>query len=219
MSDDQYIAIPLPTIRRYPVYLRLLKDWALRGEAWISATTLAGELRLNPIQVRKDMACTGVEGKPKVGFEVDALIAAIEHHLGWDNTTDAVLVGAGNLGSALVGYKGFENYGLRIIAVFDTDPEKVGNMVHGRKIQAMKELKMTVKRLTVNMGVLAVPEQAAQEAAEAMVKAGIRGIWSFAPKNLKLPESVVIQRTDLSTSFAELSSKLKNAMTSRHNEK
>jgi redox-sensing transcriptional repressor len=78
---------------------------------------------------------------------------------------------------------------------------------------------MTVKRLTVNMGVLAVPEQAAQEAAEAMVKAGIRGIWSFAPKNLKLPESVVIQRTDLSTSFAELSSKLKNAMTSRHNEK
>lgn len=216
MSNHTGNSIPLPTIRRYPIYLRLLKDRAQRGDTWVSATTLAGELRLNPIQVRKDMACTGVEGRPKLGFEIDALIDAIEHHLGWDNTTDAVLVGAGNLGSALAGYKGFENYGLRIIAIFDTDPEKIGKTIHGRRIQPMRDLTSTVRRLCVNMGVLAVPEQFAQEAAEAMVKAGIRGIWNFAPKNLKLPESVIIERTDLSTSFAELSSKLKTALSRKN---
>jgi len=109
MNRLEDYAIPLPTIRRFPAYLRLLKDHANQGKMWISATTLADQLKLKPIQVRKDMACTGVEGKPKVGFQVCELIVAIEQYLGWDNTTDAILIGAGNLGAALIGYKGFEN--------------------------------------------------------------------------------------------------------------
>lgn len=208
-------AIPLPTIRRFPAYLRLLKDHCALGEKWISATALAEELKLKPIQVRKDMACTGVEGKPKVGFQVAQLIRAIEHHLGWDNTTDAILVGAGNLGTALMGYKGFESYGLRIIAVFDADPKKHGKDIHGIHVSPMESMSKLINRLGINIAVLSVPGEFAQQVAEQLVKAGIRGIWNFAPKSLNLPEHIIIQKTDLATSFAELSSRLRQEIERR----
>ncbi|MCK5157132.1 MAG: redox-sensing transcriptional repressor Rex [Spirochaetales bacterium] len=204
------ISIPLPTIRRFPAYLRLLKEHANRGEVWISATTLAEELKLKPIQVRKDMACTGVEGKPKVGFLVSELVLAIEHYLGWDNTTDAILIGAGNLGAALIGYKGFENNGLRIIAVFDKDRRKVGSQIGGIVVSQIEDLAKTVDKFGINIAIITVPAHAAQSVAEMAVEAGIKGIWNFAPKNLNLSDNIVIQKTDLVTSFAELSAKLIN---------
>lgn len=212
MDNTSVISIPLPTIRRFPAYLRILKEHADEGEYWISATTLAEELGLKPIQVRKDMACTGVEGKPKIGFEVRALILAIEHYLGWDNTSDAILIGAGNLGSALIGYKGFENYGLHIVAVFDADEKKVGRKLGDITVRSMDTLQETIDRLGINIAILTVPAESAQDIAERLVAAGIMGIWNFAPKSLKLPDHIAIQRTDLATSFAELSSKLRKQM-------
>jgi redox-sensing transcriptional repressor len=209
MNRFENISIPLPTIRRFPAYLRLLKDHANLGEMWISATTLADQLKLKPIQVRKDMACTGVEGKPKVGFQVCELIVAIEQYLGWDNTTDAILIGAGNLGAALIGYKGFEDNGLRIVAVFDKDRRKVGSQIGGIVISQIEDVTDVVKRLGIKIAVITVPEDAAQPVAELAVEAGIEGIWNFAPKSLNLPDSIIVQKTDLSTSFAELSAKLK----------
>ena len=210
MNTIESSTIPLPTIRRFPAYLRLLKDHANRGEMWISATTLAEDLRLKPIQVRKDMACTGVEGKPKVGFQVCELIMAIEHYLGWDNTTRAILIGAGNLGSALLGYRGFVDHGLQIVAVFDRDRRKVGRSIGGIPITSFEELQPTVKELEVQIAIITVPAEAAQEVAEAVVNAGIKGIWNFAPKSLNLPEDIIVQKTDLATSFAELSAKMKD---------
>ncbi len=212
MSKETIFSIPLPTIRRFPAYLRMLKDYQANGDTWVSATKLAVDLRLKPIQVRKDMACTGVEGKPKVGFELTELIHAIEHHLGWDNTSDAILVGAGHLGNALVGYKGFENYGLRIVAIFDEDPKKVGTKSYDIEIQAMDELEGVIESMGINIAVLTVPAIYAQEIAERLVAGGIKGIWNFAPKNLRLPEEIIVQRTDLATSFAELSSKLRTSI-------
>ncbi|MGM0432856.1 MAG: redox-sensing transcriptional repressor Rex [Spirochaetota bacterium] len=212
MKKEDTLAIPLPTIRRFPAYLRLLKDYAADGEQWVSATRLAEKLRLKPIQVRKDMACTGVEGKPKVGFEIAGLIQAIEHHLGWDNTTDAVLIGAGNLGNALLGYKGFRNYGLRIVAVHDDDPAKIGRQVYGLTVKSMDDIEDTIKRLGINIAILTVPEDKVQEIADRLVEDGIKGLWNFAPKNLTLPDSVVVQRTDLATCFAELSSRLNQVL-------
>jgi redox-sensing transcriptional repressor len=209
MNSVEPNVIPFPTIRRFPAYLRLLKDLAGNGKEWISATTLAEDLKLKPIQVRKDMACTGVEGKPKVGFQVSELILAIEHYLGWDDTTYAVLIGAGNLGSALIGYKGFVDNGLRIIAVFDRDRRKVGRQVGGIVISQLEDLAETVKELKIHIAILTVPAEAAQSVAEYAVASGIRGIWNFAPKSLNLPDGIVIQKTDLATSFAELSAKLK----------
>ena len=201
--------ISIPTIKRFPSYLRLLRQYRAEGQQWISATILAGELGLTPIQVRKDMAGTGVEGKPKVGFEIDALIAAIVQNLGWDTATEAILIGAGHLGVALSRYEGFASYGLSIVAVFDSDPEKFGRPIGKTIVYPMSELKDFVTSRGITIAVITVPSEAAQEVADTLVDAGIKAIWNFAPKDLRLPAEVVLQRTDLATSFAVLSAKCK----------
>ena len=126
MADSR---IPLPSVRRFPSYLRILLQRKEAGERNISATQLAEELGLTSIQVRKDLASTGIEGKPKIGFSIDELIVAITHSLGWDNLTEALIIGAGNLGSALAAYDGFSAYGLKIVAIFDKDPSKIGKKI------------------------------------------------------------------------------------------
>jgi redox-sensing transcriptional repressor len=199
--------VSIPTIKRFPSYLRLLRQYKEDGQIWISATILAAELGLTAIQVRKDMAGTGVEGKPKVGFEINALIAAITKNLGWDNTTDAVLIGAGHLGVALSRYDGFGTYGLKIVAAFEKDPNKVGLPIGRTFVLPMESLKKYIKDHSINIAVITVPAEAAQDVADQLVDAGIKAIWNFAPKDLKLPPDIVIQRTDLATSFAVLSAK------------
>lgn len=201
--------ISFPTIKRFPSYLRLLRQYREEGQQWVSATRLAGELGLTPIQVRKDMAGTGVEGKPKVGFEIDALISAIVQNLGWDTATEAILIGAGHLGVALSRYEGFASYGLSIVAVFDRDPQKYGRPIGRTVVYPMEELKQFVASRGISIAVITVPSESAQEVADSLVDAGIQAIWNFAPKDLRLPSHVVLQRTDLATSFAVLSAKCK----------
>lgn len=201
--------IPIPTIKRLPSYLRLLKQYLEEGQTMVSATTLAEELGLKPIQVRKDISCTGIEGRPKVGFTIAGLIGAIIHTLGWDNTTDAILVGAGHLGSALARYEGFDTYGLKIVAAFDIDEVKWGAKLGEVPVYPISDIRGYLNANHVNIGVLAVPASHAQEVAELLVSCGIMAIWNFAPKDLKLPKRVVVQRTDLATSFAVLSAKVK----------
>ena len=207
MSDVQ--VIPIPTVKRFPSYLRILKLNQRAGMGHISATVLAEELGLKPIQVRKDISCTGIEGKPKVGFEIDELIDSITHVLGWDNTADALIVGTGNLGTAIAEYEGFDAYGLRIVAAFDKDPAKVGTKIGALTVLPMDQINQYIKTHRVSIAVITVPAHAAQAVADLLVKCGIRGIWNFAPKDLKLPDDVVMQRTDLATSFAVLSVKLR----------
>lgn len=207
--DNIKKSIPIPTVKRFPSYLRILKQNQRAGIENISATVLADELGLKPIQVRKDISCTGIEGKPKVGFDIEELIASITHVLGWDNTADALIVGAGNLGKAIAQYEGFEAYGLRIVAAFDKDPAKVGMKVGNLTILPIEQINQYIKTNRVAIAVITVPASSAQAVADLLVKCGIRGIWNFAPKDLKLPDDVVMQRTDLATSFAVLSVKLR----------
>ncbi len=197
--------IPLPSIRRFPSYLRILMQSREMGVKNISATQLASELGLTSIQVRKDLASSGIEGKPKIGFSVEELIVAITHSLGWDNSTEALIVGAGNLGSAIAAYNGFSAYGLKIVAVFDKDPRKIGTRIGGLEVLPVDTINQYIKSNRVTIAVIAVPANQAQATADMLVKCGIRGIWNFAPKNLKVPEDVVMQRTDLAASFAVLS--------------
>jgi len=204
--------ISIPTIKRFPSYLRLLSQYKEDGQTLISATKLAADLDLTAIQVRKDMAGTGVEGKPKVGFEIDALIKAITRNLGWDDTTDAVIIGAGHLGVALSRYDGFSAYGLRIVAAFEKDQNKVGLPIGRTFVLPMSDLKEYIKKHAINIAVITVPSESAQEVADLLVDAGIKAIWNFAPKDLRLPPHIVIQRTDLATSFAVLSAKCKRKM-------
>ena len=198
-------------VRRLPAYLQLLRVLQGEGHEYVSGTVLASTHNLEPVIVRKDLAVTGITGTPRRGFRVAELIAAIEAFLGWNNQTKAVLVGVGNLGTALLGYRGFENLGLRIAGAFDSDPQKVRVWVQGRQVQAMNRLPSFARRLGITLGVLTVPAAVAQEAADLMVRAGILGIWNFTPVKLKVPEGVVVQKEDLAEGLAVLSHRLRHS--------
>ena len=187
--------------------LRVLEG---EGRDYVSGTLLAETHSLEPVIVRKDLAVTGVQGSPRRGFPVRELIAAIERFLGWDNQTKAVLVGVGNLGAALLGYGGFERLGLRIAGAFDNDPAKVGHWVSGRRVQPLDRIAPFVRRSEIVLGVLTVPAAVAQETADIMVRAGLRGLWNFTPVKLVLPDSVVTQKEDLAEGLAVLSHKLRH---------
>lgn len=209
MSEEQKIVVPIPTVKRFPSYLRILRQCQNEGLEYISATVLADELGLKPIQVRKDISYTGIEGKPKVGFIVNELIEYITRSLGWDNSTEALIVGVGNLGKAISMYEGFAAYGLSIVAVFDSDEAKIGTKVGSLTVRPMEELKPFVESTGIKIAVITVPASSAQSVADTLVECGIKGIWNFAPKDLKIPSDVVMQRTDLATSFAVLSVKMR----------
>ena len=194
-----------PSVRRLPSYLHIIRQAERNNDFYISGTVIAQELNLEPIQVRKDLAITGIVGKPKKGYPVDELIKAIERYLGWDSNHDAVVVGAGNLGSALMGYQEFHRHGLRIVAAFDTDPQKVGSQVHGVPVRAMENLEQGIKTIGAEIAILTVPSPFAQATAETLVRSGITSIWNFTNTKLKVPDQIIVQREDLSSGYALLS--------------
>ena len=198
----------LPCVKRMPSYLQMLRVLQAADREHVSGTVLAGAHNLDPVIVRKDLAMTGAVGTPRIGFHIAELIAAIERFLGWDNQTKAVLVGVGSLGTALLGYQGFQNVGFRFVGAFDCDPKIIGKWVHGRKVQAMNQLWPFVRRGEIAFGVLAVPAAAAQATADLMVSAGVKGIWNFTPAKLELPKGIVTQKEDLAEGLAVLSHRL-----------
>lgn len=197
-----------PTIRRMPTYLHKLMELHAEGAPFVSTTVLANYMNLEPIVVRKDLEITGISGQPGVGYKTDELIAAIRNFLGWNNIFEACLVGAGSLGSALLGYEGFEEYGLRISLVFDADPRKIGAVVHGREIHDIGRISELLKPGTVRLGLICVPAAYAQGVADLLVANGITAIWNFANVSLKVPEGIAVQREVIAGGFALLSVKI-----------
>jgi redox-sensing transcriptional repressor len=193
------------TIRRLPSYLNVIEAAHQEGQEYISGTVIAEALALESIQVRKDIAITGVVGRPRLGFPVVSLIEGIYRFLGWDRNKQGVLVGVGNLGSALLGYGGFAQRGLSLVAAFDVDPKRVGGDVHGVRVHHLDELPAICAERDLDLAVLTVPADAAQEAAEAITDAGIRAIWNFANAQVHVPANVLVQREDLSSGYALLS--------------
>jgi redox-sensing transcriptional repressor len=202
------LSIPLASLRRLPQYHHYLVDANAKGIRQISCSVIGRDLDSVPVQVRKDLAYTGIIGKPKTGYSVPELIQAIETFLGWNNVTDAFLVGAGNLGTALLGDERFAEFGLRIVAAFDTDPNKIGQWVHKRAVLRLEELGALARRMSIHLGIITTPAEAAQEVADTMIKAGIQAIWNFAPVKLKVPDHVFVHDEDLYASLASLSCKL-----------
>jgi redox-sensing transcriptional repressor len=202
--------IPEPTLRRLPIYYQYLKKMmqAEKRPDYISSTQIGNELNIQPIQVRKDLEVTEAVGKPKLGYDIAELMRTIEAFLGWNNTTDGYLVGVGNLGSALLGYQGFKEYGLNIIAAFDADEKKVGTEIHGTRVFHVDKLPNMIKRMGIHIGILTVPGQSAQQIAEIMIKAGIYAIWNFSPVKLNVPPHVIVQHENLASSLVVLSKKL-----------
>jgi redox-sensing transcriptional repressor len=209
MSGARKAEIGDRMVKRYPLYLRVLREMATQGETYASGAVVAKALTLDPIVVRKDLSKTGVRGKPRVGFPMAEVIAAIERYLGWNASTEAVLAGAGRLGSALLGYPGFQHQGFRIIAAFDANPKKRGKM-SGVPIYAATQIAEVVRKLNVSLGILTVPAEQAQVAADAMMAGGVRGIWNFTPVQLSVPADVIVKREDLAASLAVLSHRLRH---------
>ena len=208
MNQNSCLSVSEPTSRRLPVYHRVLAVLRNEGVETVSCTRIARALDLDPTQVRKDLAVTGITGKPKVGYDLIDLVRCIESFLGWNNVTEAFLVGTGNLGAALLGFDGFRRYGMRIVAAFDADEMKVGTVIHGCDVLHVSKLSDLSTRMSIQIGVLTTPAEVAQKTADAMVAGGIRAIWNFTPTHLEVPENVIVENQDLSVGLAVLSHRL-----------
>jgi len=197
-------SIPLPSLRRLPRYLNILETFQIKGKTTVSATDIAEELDLKPIQIRKDMAFTGIVGKPKVGYDIHDLITSIRSFIGWHENTAAILVGAGSLGTALMGYEGFLTRGLKIEAAFDSDTSKHGTVIYNTPVHPMRELPKIARRRDIKLAVITVPAPGAQQVTDVLIDSGITGIWNFSPAEIQVPKHVVVKREDLSEGLAVL---------------
>lgn len=202
-------SLPVTAIQRLPRYLRALREFDQRGRTFVPSALLAGRLRLEAIQVRKDFGLLGITGKPSTGFLVQELIEVIERCLNRQCVSEAILVGVGPLGQALLEYQGFAHHGLSICAAFDPAPERVGAHIHGVEIQAMETLESGIERLEADMAILAVAPEMAPEITDRLVAAGIAGIWNCTGCALEHPAHVVVQDEDLALGLAVLSAKLR----------
>lgn len=191
-------------LKRLPGYLSYLKSLPDGTATYISATALANALSMGEVQVRKDLAMVSDGGRPKIGYLRESLIEDISQFLGYDNTTDAILIGAGKLGQALLGYIGFEAYGLNILAAFDAKPAAECTD-DGKAILHIDKLESFCKAHNVLMGIITVPAQFAQEVCDKLIGCGIKAIWNFAPVHLDVPEHILVQNENMATSLAVLS--------------
>lgn len=190
---------------RFPAYLRYLKAEEAAGVGYVSSSEIAEDMHLSAVCVRKDLALVASEpGKPRLGFAVGKLIGDLERALGYHLKTHACVVGAGRLGRAFLVYDGFEHYGIDVVAAFDISPAQVGAL-RGKPIYPMERLKEIAERENVRLGILTVPGEAAQQACDAMVEAGITAILSFAPAYVRVPEGVTLRCEDLAATLASLS--------------
>ena len=202
---EEPTAIPKATLDRLPLYLSYLIRGLARHEALVSSEELAEAAGVHPAQVRKDLRYASHTGTPGVGYDVRRLIYEIEEVLGLSRAKEAVLVGAGRLGAALAQYPGFDRYGLSIVALFDSDPSKVGQEIGGKPILPVTKLADLPLRMGIRLGIICVPADAAQGVADLMVVAGIKVIWNFAPTQLTVPADVVVRNEDLAAQLAKLS--------------
>jgi len=203
MKRSDYI--PKATIERLPLYYRCLeKISAYEEDEVVSSRELGEHLGIPPTQVRKDLSYYGEFGRRGVGYHVEDLKKSLAKILGINKTWPAVLVGAGNLGRALVNYEGFQKMGLQITDVIDSDLDKIGNKVGDITVRSSKDLEEIVKTRQIKIGIIAVPASAAQDVTDLLIAAGIKSIWNFAPTRLVVPEGIIVRNEDLSVGITSL---------------
>lgn len=196
-------------LQRYPIYLRYFRDLEAKGEKYISSPKVAKVLGYSEEQIRKDLQAVCEEpGSPRKGREVSSVIETLEGFLGYKENTESVLIGVGNLGSALLAYPGFPKMGLSIVAAFDSDPAKIGREIDGRKVYPIDELPSVMKNLKARIAILAVPSDVAQKVADLALASGARAIWNFAPAHLEVGEGIIVENVNLASSLAVLSHRL-----------
>jgi len=199
----RYRRIPDETVRRLSIYLRGLLFLSRQGRQNASSRNLADFLSVNPAQIRKDFSYFGDFGTRGVGYNVETLIREIKKILRINIVHKAALVGVGNLGSALLAYPGFAVYGFDIAAAFDNNPKKIGRKVRGITIESVSNLDVLKKR-KINVGIITVPQDAAQETADALVRADVKGILNFSPCYITVPKKTKVITIDIAMDLARL---------------
>ncbi|MDU6263133.1 MAG: redox-sensing transcriptional repressor Rex [Anaerocolumna aminovalerica] len=213
MDDDRKYGVTIQALRRMPYYLQQLKILHKNNIETVSAPKIAELLHLNEVQVRKDFASVSLSrGKPKAGFSVSELITNMEKLLGYDNTEEAVLVGAGSLAHALLAYEELKTYGIKIVAAFDNNAAYIGMEINGTKILSAEKVSDLCRRMKVHIGIITVPAAQAQIVCDQLVAGGVLAIWNFAPVHLSVPDHILVQNENLAASLAVLSKHLKKTI-------
>ena len=200
--------VPEPTLRRLPWYLSNIKLMKERGEQYVSSTQISKEINIDASQIAKDLSYVNISGRTRVGYNIDALIEVLESFLGFTNMHKAFLFGVGSLGAALLRDSGLHHFGLEIVAAFDVNPELVGKDLNGIPIFHSDDFEAKMKEYDVNIGVLTVPINIAQEITDKMVDGGIKAVWNFTPFRIRVPENIVVQNTSLYAHLAVMFNRL-----------
>ena len=200
--------VPEPTLRRLPWYLSTIKLMKDKGEQYVSSTQISKEINIDASQIAKDLSYVNISGRTRVGYNIDALIEVLESFLGFTNMHKAFLFGVGSLGAALLRDSGLHHFGLEIVAAFDVNPELVGKDLNGIPIYHSDDFEAKMKEYDVNIGVLTVPINIAQEITDKMVDGGIKAVWNFTPFRIRVPENIVVQNTSLYAHLAVMFNRL-----------
>lgn len=204
--------IPEPTLRRLPWYLSNAKLLREKGEKYVSSTQISKEINIDASQIAKDLSYVNIAGRTRVGYEIELLINVLEDFLGFTNIHKAYLFGVGSLGAALLRDSGLSHFGLKIVGAFDINPALVGTSINGIPVYHTDEFEERMKQDKVNIGVLTVPINIAQEITGKMVEGGIKAVWNFTPFRIRVPEHIVVQNTSLYAHLAVMFNRLNETL-------
>nr|WP_080902981.1 redox-sensing transcriptional repressor Rex [Parabacteroides sp. Marseille-P3160] len=202
LSMKQQPKVPEPTLRRLPWYLAFLKLMQGQGESFVSSTQIAKEINVDSSQVAKDLSYVSITGKTRVGYEIATLIKVLEDFLGFTSRHKALLFGVGRLGAALLRDSGLQQYGVEIVAGFDTRKEIVGTSIDEIPVYHISEFQQKQEELQGTIGILTVPVEKAQEVTDDLISGGIKAIWNFTPFRIRVPEEIVVQNTSIYSHLA-----------------
>ncbi|MDD3405804.1 MAG: redox-sensing transcriptional repressor Rex [Sphingobacteriia bacterium] len=209
---DIFFKIPEPALRRLPWYLAYAKLAKKQGVQFLSSTQIAKKIGIDASLVAKDFSYVTISGKTRVGYDVNELIFALDHFLGFSNQHEAFLFGVGSLGSSLLHDNGLLQYGLKILAAFDVKHELVGTQINRIPIHHVSHFMTLQKQTNVHIGVLTVPVDNAQEVADVMIAGGIHAIWNFTPFRIRVPENIVVQNTSMYAHLALMFNRLREEL-------
>lgn len=208
IQPENCMKVPEPTLRRLPWYLSNVKLLKQKGVHYVSSTQISKEINIDASQIAKDLSYVNISGRTRVGYEIDTLIAVLEHFLGFTDIHKAFLFGVGSLGGALLRDTGLNHFGLEIVAAFDVNPALVGTSLNGIPIYHSDEFPQRMKEYGVQIGVLTVPIEIAQSITNTMVAGGIKAVWNFTPFRIRVPENIVVQNTSLYAHLAVMFNRL-----------
>ena len=202
--------LPEPTLRRLPWYLAYLSTLQSAAVEYISTTRIAEDLDVDPSRIAKDLSFLGIRGKTRIGYKVDELKEALRDYLGFDRRHNAIMMGVGSLGAALIADSGLQRFGLNIVAGIDVNPDLIGSSIAGVPIYGLDSVDHLVTSLGVKIGIIAVPVEVAQEVADSLAAAGVKAIWNFTPSRIRVPEGIVISNTSIYSHLAVMYNRLSN---------